>query len=52
MVYTVEHLGSARMPWNACEMGSGYFFSRSPSPFVPDKVLTMCPEQGVNHVTG
>ena len=23
-----------------------------PSPFMPDKVLTMCPEQGVNHVTG
>ena len=23
-----------------------------PNPFVPDKVLTMCPEQGVNHVTG
>jgi hypothetical protein len=23
-----------------------------PSPFIPDKVLTMCPEQGVNHVTG
>jgi hypothetical protein len=23
-----------------------------PSPFLPDKVLTMCPEQGVNHVTG
>jgi putative transposase len=23
-----------------------------PSPFMPDKVLTMCPEQGVNDVTG
>jgi len=23
-----------------------------PNPFIPDKVLTMCPEQGVNHVTG
>jgi len=23
-----------------------------PNPFMPDKVLTMCPEQGVNHVTG
>jgi len=23
-----------------------------PNPFAPDKVLTMCPEQGVNHVTG
>jgi len=23
-----------------------------PNPFTPDKVLTMCPEQGVNHVTG
>ena len=23
-----------------------------PSPFMPDKVLTMCPEQDVNHVTG
>ena len=23
-----------------------------PDPFAPDKVLTMCPEQGVNHVTG
>ncbi len=23
-----------------------------PDPFMPDKVLTMCPEQGVNHVTG
>jgi|GEM_PF-4116180 len=23
-----------------------------PSPFMPDKVLTMCPEQGVNHVIG
>jgi len=23
-----------------------------PYPFGPDKVLTMCPEQGVNHVTG
>ena len=22
-----------------------------PYPFGPDKVLTMCPEQGVNHVT-
>jgi putative transposase len=22
-----------------------------PSPFMPDKVLTMCPEQDVNHVT-
>jgi hypothetical protein len=22
------------------------------SPLVPDKVLTMCPEGGVNHVTG
>jgi hypothetical protein len=24
----------------------------APNPFAPDKVLTMCPEQGVNHVTG
>ena len=24
----------------------------APNPFMPDKVLTMCPEQGVNHVTG
>jgi putative transposase len=23
-----------------------------PNPFTPDKVLTMCPEQGVDHVTG
>ena len=23
-----------------------------PNPFTPDKVSTMCPEQGVNHVTG
>jgi len=23
-----------------------------PNPFMPDKVLTICPEQGVNHVTG
>jgi putative transposase len=23
-----------------------------PNSFDPDKVLTMCPEQGVNHVTG
>ncbi|MDH3407730.1 MAG: hypothetical protein OEN51_00005, partial [Gammaproteobacteria bacterium] len=23
-----------------------------PNPFTPDKVLTMCPEKGVNHVTG
>jgi len=23
-----------------------------PSPFMPDKVLTICPEQDVNHVTG
>jgi hypothetical protein len=23
-----------------------------PNPFTPDKVLTMCPEQGVNHVAG
>ena len=22
------------------------------NPFAPDKVLAMCPEQGVNHVTG
>jgi len=22
-----------------------------PNPFMPDQVLTMCPEQGVNHVT-
>ena len=23
-----------------------------PNPFIPDNVLTICPEQGVNHVTG
>ncbi len=23
-----------------------------PNPFTPGKVLTVCPEQGVNHVTG
>jgi putative transposase len=40
------------------EYDLGYFDNErgrvepGPSPFIPDKVLTMCPEQGVNHVTG
>jgi putative transposase len=40
------------------EYDLGYFDNErgrvepGPNPFMPDKVLTMCPEQGVNHVTG
>ena len=40
------------------EYDLGYFDNErgrvepGPNPFDPDKVLTMCPEQGVNHVTG
>ena len=40
------------------EYDLGYFDNErgrvepGPNPFTPDKVLTMCPEKGVNHVTG
>jgi putative transposase len=40
------------------EYDLGYFDNErgrvepGPNPFMQDKVLTMCPEQGVNHVTG
>jgi hypothetical protein len=40
------------------EFDLGYFYKErdrvepGPSPFMPDNVLTMGPEQGVNHVTG
>ncbi len=40
------------------EYDLGYFDNErgrveaGPNPFMPDKMLTMCPEQGVNHVTG
>ena len=43
---------------NFLEYDLGYFDKErdrvepGPSPIVPDKVLTMCPEKGVNHVTG
>jgi putative transposase len=43
---------------NFLESDLGYFVNErgrvepGPNPFMPDKVLTMCPEQDVNHVTG
>ena len=43
---SVPGFGNGMTPYWGPEIEAG------PNPFTPDKVLTMCPEQGVNHVTG